>query len=118
MNNSQLLKGTLEGCVLLVISQQEFYGYELVTKLQHLGFFDLSAGTVYPLLQKLERQGYLESQLRASNEGPKRKYYHLTTSGQRQIQVFITDWQQLTATVTAVIEQTGGSKDGAIERKK
>ena len=50
MNNSQLLKGTLEGCVLLVISQQEFYGYELVTKLQQLGFFDLSAGTVYPLL--------------------------------------------------------------------
>lgn len=38
MNNSQLLKGTLEGCVLLVIGQQEFYGYELVTKLQHLGF--------------------------------------------------------------------------------
>ncbi len=37
MNNSQLLKGTLEGCVLLVISQQEFYGYELVTKLQQLG---------------------------------------------------------------------------------
>ena len=49
MNNSQLLKGTLEGCVLLVISQQEVYGYELVTKLQNLGFFDLSAGTVYPL---------------------------------------------------------------------
>ena len=41
MNNSQLLKGTLEGCVLLVISQQEFYGYELVTKLQQLGFLDL-----------------------------------------------------------------------------
>ena len=118
MNNSQLLKGTLEGCVLLVISQQEFYGYELVTKLQQLGFLDLSAGTVYPLLQKLERQGYLKSQLRALSEGPRRKYYDLTTSGQRQIQNFITDWQQLTATVTAVIEQTGGSKDGAIERKK
>lgn len=118
MNNSQLLKGTLEGCVLLVISQQEVYGYELVTKLQNLGFFDLSAGTVYPLLQKLERQGYLESQLRASNERPKRKYYHLTTSGQMQTQNFITDWQQLTATVTAVIEQTGENMDGAIERTK
>ena len=55
MNNSQLLKGTLEGCVLLVISQQEFYGYELVTKLQQLGFLDLSAGTVYPLLQKIRK---------------------------------------------------------------
>lgn len=118
MNNSQLLKGTLEGCVLLVISQQEVYGYELVTKLQQLGFFDLGAGTVYPLLQKLERQGYLKSQLRASSEGPKRKYYHLTTSGQMQIKNFITDWQQLTATVTAVIEQTGGNEDGVIERKK
>ena len=60
MNNSQLLKGTLEGCVLLVISQQEFYGYELVTKLQQLGFLDLSAGTFYPLLKKLESQGYLK----------------------------------------------------------
>ncbi len=118
MNNSQLLKGTLEGCVLLVISQQEVYGYELVTRLQNLGFFDLRAGTVYPLLQKLERQGYLESQLRASTEGPKRKDYLLTTSGQLETQHFITDWQQLIASVCAVIEQTGENMDGANERTK
>lgn len=107
MNSSQLLKGTLEGCVLLVINKQEIYGYELVTKLRQLGFLELSAGTVYPLLQKLEKNGTLTSRLHRSSEGPQRKYYRVTAVGQKKLQEFITDWQQLTTTVATVIEQMG-----------
>lgn len=118
MNNSQLLKGILEGCVLAVISQQAVYGYELVAKLRELGFAELSAGTVYPLLQKLERQGHLKSQLQASSEGPKRKYYYLTPLGQEQLADFKQDWQHLTVTVSNIIQKTGGMSDDNNDRTK
>ncbi|MBA1394320.1 PadR family transcriptional regulator, partial [Lactobacillus sp. XV13L] len=55
MQSAQLLKGILEGCVLLVIGDKEVYGYDLVQQLRDLGFIKVTGGTVYPLLQKLEK---------------------------------------------------------------
>lgn len=52
---SQMLKGTLEGCILAVISQQETYGYEISQTLRGHSFGDISEGTVYPLLPRLEK---------------------------------------------------------------
>ena len=56
---SQMLKGTLEGCILKVISHKETYGYEISEKLKEYGFFDISEGTIYPLLLRLEKNGLL-----------------------------------------------------------
>lgn len=52
---SQMLKGTLEGCILKVISQKETYGYEISEKLGEYGFADILEGTIYPLLLRLEK---------------------------------------------------------------
>ena len=57
MKESQLLKGVLEGCVLEIISKKAIYGYELIQSLKEMGFDKIVAGTIYPLLQKLEKQG-------------------------------------------------------------
>ena len=73
MEQTQLLKGILEGCVLEIISQREIYGYELIQILNEKGF-NIVAGTVYPLLQKLEKKTYIRRRLKASPEGPDRKY--------------------------------------------
>jgi len=54
-NNSQILKGILEGCILSIISKEETYGYELLTKLKGCGFEDIVEGTLYPLLLRLEK---------------------------------------------------------------
>ena len=54
---SQLLKGTLEGCVLAVIRQAPAYGYEIAQKLAAYGFGQIAEGTIYPLLLRLERNG-------------------------------------------------------------
>ena len=56
MKESQLLKGVLEGCVLEIISKKAIYGYELIQSLKEMGFDKIVAGTIYPLLQKLEKQ--------------------------------------------------------------
>ena len=47
---SQMLKGTLEGCILTVIGQGEVYGYEISQKLERYGFGKIAEGTIYPLL--------------------------------------------------------------------
>ena len=58
---SQMLKGTLEGCVLKVISNRETYGYEISQRLLEHGFEGISEGTIYPLLLRMEKNGLRQS---------------------------------------------------------
>lgn len=108
MNNSQLLKGILEGCVLLIISQEEVYGYQLVQLLKNSGFTEIVGGTVYPLLQKLERNGQLQSKMKTSHEGPDRKYYTLTEDGEKSATLFNEEWTTLKTNVDEIIKNTRG----------
>ncbi|MCD2256924.1 PadR family transcriptional regulator [Lactobacillus sp. CC-MHH1034] len=102
--NTQLLKGVLEGCILLVIQQEPIYGYALIQKLRQFGFESLVGGTVYPILQKLEKNGQIQGEMRKSPEGPDRKYFEITEVGKGTIQQFIAEWQQLTTNVTKIIK--------------
>lgn len=106
--NSQLLKGILEGCVLLIISEDEVYGYQLVELLKENGFTEIVGGTVYPLLQKLERNGQLQSQMKPSTAGPDRKYYTLTAEGKKAARLFTEQWIHLKMVVDDIIQKTGG----------
>ena len=56
-DKSQLMRGTLEGCILKFLSEETTYGYELVEKLEQYGFEDIKEGTIYPLLVRLEKNG-------------------------------------------------------------
>ena len=53
-DKSQLMRGTLEGCILKFLSEETTYGYELVERLEQNGFQDIKEGTIYPLLVRLE----------------------------------------------------------------
>ena len=59
----QLLKGVLPMLVLAVLRQRDSYGYDLVVRLQETGLTDISAGSVYPVLARLEREGHLNRQI-------------------------------------------------------
>lgn len=52
-DKSQLMKGTLEGCILQILSETVTYGYEIVTTLTEFGFEDVKEGSIYPLLVRL-----------------------------------------------------------------
>ena len=56
-DRAQLRKGTLEGCILKIISREPTYGYAIATTLRESGFAGLTEGTLYPLLLRLERKG-------------------------------------------------------------
>ena len=58
-DKSQLMRGTLEGCILKILSKSTSYGYEIVTTLLGYGFKDIKEGTIYPLLVRLEKKELL-----------------------------------------------------------
>lgn len=102
-NSSQLLKGILEGCILKIISKNETYGYELYSSLKDNGFDDLSEGTLYPLLIRLEKNDFLSSISRNSPLGPKRKYYSLTKLGEQELSDFCDSWDKISKSVNKIL---------------
>jgi len=104
VDKSQLLKGTLEGCILKIIACKETYGYEIAGKLEESGLGEFKEGTLYPLLLRLEKKGLIKAAFRPSALGPKRKYYHLTEQGREYLEEFIELWQCIEDSVHAILE--------------
>lgn len=108
----QLLKGVLGMLVLRVLSDEDTYGYELVTRLTSRGLPGISTGTVYPVLNRLERDGLLASRLVASSAGPARKYYGVTARGGKALVEAISGWNELSAAVGSVLGSAATSQTG------
>ncbi|WP_181781729.1 PadR family transcriptional regulator [Pseudonocardia pini] len=92
---TEMLKGTLEGIVLAVLSVRPAYGYEITTRLREQGFSDLVEGTVYALLVRVERRGLVDVEKVASEKGPPRKVYSLNARGREQLGEFWRTWSLL-----------------------
>lgn len=105
-NSSQMLKGILPGCILLLIGEEALYGYTLSQRLTDFGFREIPKGTIYPLLLSLEKKGFITGQMQDSADGPKRKYYFLTPAGTAEKEKFIRQWQKLSKDVSTLIERT------------
>lgn len=104
MNSTQILKGILEGCLLAVISEEEVYGYEMTKKLEQYGFNMVSEGSIYPLLIRMKKEGLVDTVTKASDSGPKRKYYSLTELGREELRNFIGQWEKISSSVNNLIE--------------
>lgn len=100
---SQLLKGVLDGCVLSVIEKEEVYGYELSKKLQLQGLNDVSEGTVYPVLLRLQKKQWIVGKMRPSDSGPNRKYYSLTGEGKEALEQIRREWEQLVMPLSNIL---------------
>lgn len=109
-DKSQLLKGLQEGCVLQIINTKDTYGYEIVTTLQRKGFHSVKEGTIYPLLLRLEKNGYISSSFRVSERGPARKYYQITDLGREYLAEFVLAWQEVTQLVDFVFSDEKGEE--------
>jgi PadR family transcriptional regulator, regulatory protein PadR len=89
---TELLKGVLEGCILEIICREETYGYEIVKRLNALGFEDIVEGTVYTILLRLEKNRLVDIQKKSSEIGPPRKFYTLNAAGQEHLSDFWNKW--------------------------
>ena len=80
----QVRKGVLELLILTSLQQGERYGYELVKHLVAVPGVDVAEGSIYPLLSRLKKQGFVKTKLVESESGPARKYYSLTATGHKK----------------------------------
>ena len=101
---TEMLKGTLEGCVLQVISAEETYGYAITRRLNDLGFTEVIDGTVYTILLRLERNGLLQVEKRPSEVGPPRKFYTLNDAGRAELATFWAKWQYVSSRIDKLKE--------------
>ena len=101
-DQAQLRKGTLEGCILKIIDRKPTYGYAIATTLRDSGFADLTEGTLYPLLLRLERKGLIGAEYRAGSGGPSRKYYRLTPDGAALLDELGAYWRRLNETIASL----------------
>ncbi|MRG86810.1 PadR family transcriptional regulator [Salinibacillus xinjiangensis] len=101
---SQLLKGILEGCILSIIARETVYGYELSMKLQQFGLKDVSEGSIYPILLRLQKEKLIRGEMRPSPAGPKRKYYYLTSKGQEALEEFLHEWKNIQGPVEEILQ--------------
>jgi PadR family transcriptional regulator PadR len=92
---TEMLKGTLEGVVLAVLSDRPAYGYEITAWLRENGFADIAEGTVYALLIRIEQRGLVDVEKVPSEKGPPRKVYSLNVQGQAQLDDFWRTWSFL-----------------------
>lgn len=86
-----MLKGILEGCILLLLEKEECYGYKMVEQLSKVNL-PVAEGSIYPLLLKLQKEKKIVGELKPSNEGPMRKYYRLTKNGEKSLETFKLKW--------------------------
>lgn len=93
---TELLKGTLEGIVLAVLSDRSAYGYEITAWLRERGFSDIAEGTVYALLIRVEQRGLVDVEKVPSEKGPPRKVYSLNAAGRDYLEEFWRTWSFLT----------------------
>ncbi len=101
-DKSQLMRGTLEACTLKIISLQTTYGYDILVYLNENGF-TVTEGTLYPLLLRLEKNGYITAFMMDSPLGPKRKYYTITKSGKEHLNSFIECWNETSDAVNGIL---------------
>ena len=71
---SQMLKGLLEGCILEIMNQQETYAYVISRELAKCGFGEISEGTIYRIILRLQKKELISATLKDSESGPARKY--------------------------------------------
>jgi len=105
VDRSQLMRGTLEGCIVKIISKEKTYGYEIVSSLQEYGFVDVKEGSTYPILVRLEKRKIIASIYKESPLGPKRKYYFLTDLGKEFLREFEIVWNEVKSSVDKILEE-------------
>lgn len=98
--------------LLSLLSEKDRYGYEIIRELELRSdeTFKLKEGTMYPILHRLENDGYIKSYYGESTAGKKRRYYAITPFGKQQLETEKLTWSQFTRSVENVLNLNGGSE--------
>lgn len=103
--DKSLVSGSTTMLILKLLSNEDMYGYQMIEQLElrSQNVFTLKAGTLYPLLHKLEQQGVLNSYEKTAENQKKRKYYSITNEGKKLLAKKQNEWSIYTNGVNKVL---------------
>jgi transcriptional regulator len=105
---TDLLRGTLDLLVLKALSLEPLHGVGISRRITQItgGAFQVSFGSLFPSLHRMEERGWVEAEWRSSENNRRAKYYRLTSSGRTQLKAEERDWNQVVKIMTAAVQST------------
>lgn len=106
MSKLDIPQGTLDLMILTILAREPLHGYGVSQKLAALSGdeFHVNPGSLFPSLYRLEEEGKLKADWRASQNNRRAKYYALTAAGRRQLEVHRERWRRVSFAITSVLE--------------
>jgi PadR family transcriptional regulator PadR len=103
---TDLLQGTLDMLILRVLSRGDMHGWGIADRIEQLSKNVLSVGegSLYPALYRLQEQGWIEAEWGVSENNRKAKFYRLTKSGRKQLEVEKETWDRLTVAIAGIMQ--------------
>ena len=105
LEKTDLLQGTLDMLILKVVALGPIHGYGISQRIHQISkeVLYVQQGSLYPALHRLEQQGWIQAEWRASEQNRRAKYYSLTKAGRRQLEREATSWERLSAAISAIV---------------
>jgi transcriptional regulator len=108
VNNKQsaVVQGTLDMLILKTLALEPMHGYGIGVRIEQIskGVFQVNAGSLFPAFRRLERDGLIKGEWRATENNRRAKYYRLTAAGRRQLEQHRERWNRVSFAVTSVLE--------------
>jgi transcriptional regulator len=103
---SDLVQGTLDLLILKILALEPLHGWAVGQRLRQVSddVLQVSDGSLYPALHKLEQQGWIKAEWRASENNRRAKFYTLTRPGRRKLEQETGDWQRLSTAISRVVK--------------
>ena len=102
---SDLVQGTLDLLILKILALEPLHGWAVSQRLKQVSgnILQVSDGSLYPALHKLEQEGWITAEWKTSGLGRRAKFYSLTRLGRRQLNKEAANWDRLSAAISAVV---------------
>jgi transcriptional regulator len=106
---TDLIQGTLDLLILKMLKLQPMHGWSIAQKLKQVSrdILQVSDGSLYPALHKLEQEGWITAEWAASENNRRAKYYSLTRAGRKELERETANWQRLSAAISLVVQLRG-----------
>jgi transcriptional regulator len=103
---ADLLQGTLDLLILKTLALQPAHGWGISQRIQQVSrdVLQVNQGSLYPALQRLEQQGWIDSEWGLSENNRRARFYRLTEAGQRQLAAETENWERLSAAVGRILQ--------------
>jgi PadR family transcriptional regulator PadR len=100
-----LVQGTLDMLVLRVLALEPMHGYGITQRIEQVSrqTFQVQPGSLFPAFRRLEREGLVTSEWRATENNRRAKYYRITESGRRRLKTETRDWQRQTLAIARIL---------------